>query len=206
MERLFTHIKEHYKRYVFLFLLLAISGFLLFRYYAETRDYYKRQDNSIAVVGRVTNSEYKERETTEFDSEDMPYTVTESYYLIKVEYEYQEKSYLWTYESVIDVSTGQEMELFIDSKDPTQVFNEGPGGSGFLFLGLIFLAIFALSAIFLVFKMNSFFILFGLGAVGFLIAAVGAAMKLSFLSIIFFVASLAFAAVTFLFHRLFKSK
>ena len=206
MGRLFAHIKEHDKRYIFLFLLLTTSVFLLFMYHVKSSDYYKRQENGIVVVGQVVNSEYKEREITEYDSDAIPYTTKESYYLIEVKYEYQEKIHLWTYESDYNVSIGQTKELFIDSEEPTYVFNDGNPGSIFLVFGLIFFTIFALIIMFLVFKMNAFFILFGLGAVGFLLATVVCSLNSSFLAIVFFAASSAFAAVSFLFYKLCKSK
>lgn len=181
--------------------MISLLFFVL--YFDGTKEYYKRIQNSTVVVGKVVNSTYKEREVIEVDLDDVAYTTTESYYLIEVEYEFQNAIYQWTYESEMDVSVGHQEKLHIDTGNPQNVLHSN-SAEIFLGLGVLFFIVFILVVIFFVFKMKAILILFGLGVLGFWAVAIQSALMANALAIIWFIAGFAFLGAFWVYYKLLK--
>lgn len=137
-------------------------------YGIKTREYNQRMAHAVPVMGEVTESV---RHETNYGPNEDGTSDTETSYSVTYKYTFQNETYYHTSLLDIDRPIGAEDELLIYTLDPTVVLSDGNPGIAFMIVGIIFAIPLSVCLGLLVFKGSCFTVVFGIGAIAFLMGA-----------------------------------
>ncbi len=169
----------------------------------EDRAYREAKEQAVSVAATVEQCEKVTYTETDIDMDDLPRNRKKTRYDITATYTYDGAAYQTEFSRESALAVGEEVPLLIDPANPEYIFR-GSSGALSIVTGLVCLIAFVFAAFLLLFRADSFWILFLVGAIGFFVGGIWAfSVGETLLGVVFAVISAPiFGGVSYLFYRM----